>query len=247
MYSKNQYKTVQYKNIKVYFLRSLHGGGMDFGQDFIKEVKEKFGKVDSLCEFACGPGFIGFSLLAHGLCKKLCLIDVNPQAIECCKKTIKSNGLGRMVNIYTSDVLKNIPKNEKWDLVVSNPPMFNGTQEAYKKDIIGIDPGWRIHKAFYKDVSRHLNKNGAVLFVESLIGSDQNLWKKMIKSSRLKYIEAYQQKQSVFKLLKRAVKIIFAIRLNDIKSNFKVYKQHKNIKYLTIKLYSSYFVLFKKV
>ena len=39
--------------------------------------------------------FIGFSLLAHGICDKLTVADVNPEAVECCKKTVKENKLER--------------------------------------------------------------------------------------------------------------------------------------------------------
>lgn len=234
------------KSIRVYYHPDLHGGGMDFGQDFLKEVKEKFGKVDSLCEFACGPGFIGFSLLAHGLCKKLCLIDINPKAIKVCIKTIKANGIQDVCTTYVSDGLSEVPKKEKWDLVVSNPPMFNGTENAHKKDLLGIDPNWRIHKEFYKNVHKHLNQDGSALFVESLNGSNGKFWKKMIVEAGLEFVGSYQKKQNLLKLLKKLVKIILAINLDDIKNNFKIYQKNKDISALTSKIYSTYFVWSKK-
>src|SRR3990167_6762042 len=96
----SSFKVIKYGNIKVFYLPELHGGGMDFGQDYLPVVRKLFGKVDYVCEFASGPGFIGFSLLANDLCKKLCLVDINPLAIKCCKKTIEANNLGKVVTTY---------------------------------------------------------------------------------------------------------------------------------------------------
>lgn len=230
------WKIVTYKDIKVYYLPDLNGGGTDFGQDFIPVIKKLFGRVNSICEFASGPGFIGFSLLANGLCNKLCLIDVNPKATECCNKTVKSNLLSKNVTVYTTDVLKNIPKNEIWDLVVGNPPFFNGTLQNHKKDLLGIDPGWRIHKEFYKNIRRHLAKNGSILFVESLDGSNPKIWEETIKSNGLHYIKSFQYKHSFSRILNRVIRTILALRWNEAK------KLAKNYKLIPQKVHSSYFV-----
>ena len=211
------WKVVNYKGIKVFYLPQLHGGGMDFGQDYLPVVGELFSKVDYLCEFACGPGFIGFSLLSNGLSRKLCLIDVNPLAIECCNKTIRENRLKKVVKTYVSDVLDGVPKTEKWDLVVGNPPFFNGTRAMYKKDIIGIDPGWVIHKKFYRDVPGHLADGGSVLFIESLVGSSPGTWRTMISKNGLIFKKAFGKKMDIFAIVKRIIRIALALRLSDVK------------------------------
>ena len=117
-------KTIKYGDIVVYYNEPLHGGGMTFGQEFISAVKNKVGHSERIFEFCAGPAFIGFSLLAEGLCDKLTVADVNPEAVEACNMTVKENGLVDKVNVYLSDCLDDIPETEKWDLVVSNPPHF---------------------------------------------------------------------------------------------------------------------------
>jgi hypothetical protein len=47
-----------------------------------------------------------FSLLGHGLAETLCLADINPEAVEACRRTIASNGLGDRAAVYHSDNLK---------------------------------------------------------------------------------------------------------------------------------------------
>lgn len=65
-----------YGSIDVYFKQNLRGGGDIFGQDYLRIVKQ-LGKVNRLFEWCSGPGFIGFSLLANGMCDSLCLADIN--------------------------------------------------------------------------------------------------------------------------------------------------------------------------
>lgn len=190
-------KTVRYGEIKVYYFPELDGGGRSFGQDFIPVVKNLFGKVNNLCEFGCGPGFIGFSLLAHGLCKKLSLIDVNPTAIGTCRLTIKFNHLEKVANAFLSDGLSKIPKSQKWDLVVSNPPHFNGSFYKRDDDLLVIDPNWQIHKSFYSSVGNNLTKYSCVLLVENAHGSSVSTFKKMIGDGGLRIVRHFRYEHSL--------------------------------------------------
>ena len=73
---------------------------------------------------ARGPGFIGFALLGYGFCDTLCLADINPEAVDACRRTVIQNRLAERVAVYHSDNLDGIPASEQWDLVVGNPPHF---------------------------------------------------------------------------------------------------------------------------
>jgi 16S rRNA G1207 methylase RsmC len=96
-----------------------------FGQDFIPLLQHLgLPKQKRVFEWCAGPGFIGFSMLGHGLCSSLCLADINPEAVRACQRTVSENGLSDRVSVYCSDNLLNIPATERWDLVVSNPPHF---------------------------------------------------------------------------------------------------------------------------
>src|SRR5262249_50910480 len=110
---------------RVSYKNHLHGGGRAFGQDFIPLLQGLgLPERSRAFEWCAGPGFIGFSLLAHGLCETLCLADINPEAVRACQRTIADHALSDRVSVYCSDNLRDIPKSEQWDLVVSNPPHF---------------------------------------------------------------------------------------------------------------------------
>jgi len=183
---------VMYGDITVRYNPSLDGGGTTFGQDFLPVIKDLFGKVGRVCEFACGPAFLGFSLLGNGLCDTLCLTDVNPAAVKSCQRTVIENGLEDKVTVYLSDGLKSIPKSETWDLAVSNPPHFRG---EFTRDLINVDPGWDIHREFYRNVSRNLIPGASILFYENLKGSSPKLWQRMIAEAGLEFVKCFRPRE----------------------------------------------------
>ncbi|PIQ89274.1 MAG: hypothetical protein COV72_03920 [Candidatus Omnitrophica bacterium CG11_big_fil_rev_8_21_14_0_20_42_13] len=192
------HKVVKYGNIKVSYLSCLEGGGRNFGQEFIRVVKDRFGKVSHIFEYCAGPGFIGFSLLAHGLCNRLTVADINPDAVECCKKTIKDNNLENKAVVYLSDCLDSIPQTERWDLVVSNPPHWPSDENKYRDNIRNFDPCLIIHKKFYRDVKKFLKLGGQILFQECELATTIKDFQPMIEDNGLEIREVFKAKPLSF-------------------------------------------------
>lgn len=184
--------TVTYGDITVFYRGALDGGGTTFGQEYIPVVKNRFGHVSHIFEFCAGPGFIGFALLAAGLCDRLTLADINPEAVALCRKTVKHNGLEDRVTVYESDVLKAIPPEERWDLVVGNPPHFVAeSEEQYQGYIRRFDPNLRIHQEFYEQIGAHLAPGGVLLLQENAEGMKPEVFKDMIEANGFVIQEAY--------------------------------------------------------
>jgi predicted RNA methylase len=183
---------ITYKGIEVYSRPHLEGGGITYGKDFVPVVKSMFPKLDTICEFCSGPGFIGFQLLANKLCDNLVLTDINPEAIEMCNRTIRKNKLNGRVRAYISGGLKNVPKNEKWDLVVSNPPHFFTQSKFHEADIKLDDKDWKIHHEFYSAIKKHLKINGHILFVENFNEAKPEFWKSFIEKHGLKVCNIFR-------------------------------------------------------
>ncbi len=176
-----------YNGLSVYYHKNLRGGGQTFGQEYVTLLSSAppLGRVFEWCS---GPAFIGFSLLAHGLCESLCLADVNPKAVAVCQRTIRANGLQNKVSVYLSDNLGRIPASEKWDLVVGNPPHFDTKDKG--RDIKSFDPGWKVHERFYSEVGAHLNEDGLILMMENSgtrghTGSSAELFKPFVEAGGL--------------------------------------------------------------
>src|ERR1700721_1295229 len=116
---------VRLAGIDISYRSELDGGGTEFGQQFIPFLKSRgMPKQKRAFEWCCGPGFIGFSMLGHGLCETLCLSDINPAAVSSCQNTVRANKLSDRVSVYQSDNLKSIPRSALGTLVIPTPPLF---------------------------------------------------------------------------------------------------------------------------
>lgn len=188
------FKNVRYKGIVVNFLPEIDGGGMGFGQQFLRVIREKIGRVDHIFEYCAGAGFIGFSLLANNLCEKLTLADINPDTVRACEETIKKNKLQAKVSVYLSDCLDSIPESEKWDLVVSNPPHWPSSEDEYRENIRNFDPDLIIHKKFYRDIHKFLKPDGSVLFQECEPATHSEDFLQMIEENGLKIVDVFKAK-----------------------------------------------------
>jgi len=179
--------------IRVYYEPEL-GGGNGFGRMFVPVLK-RLGLGGTCYEPFSGPAFIGFSLLGSGICDELVVSDVNPRAIECVKLTIELNGLGDRVKYYVSNLLEDIPRDLRFDLVVANPPHYKD-ESSFRRyvggyddiDILkGVDRDFALHRAFYHGIGDHLKSGGSVVFVESSYGSSPQDFATMITESGLRF------------------------------------------------------------
>jgi methylase of polypeptide subunit release factors len=159
------YNTVTYGSISVFYFDDIDGGGAGFGQDYLSFIPKRVGKVDRILEWCAGPGFIGFSMLAAGLCNQLTLLDINPDATAACRQTIAHNNLERVVQVYTSDCMDALKQGDKFDLIVANPPHCGDTTPHHrgKSTLIYNDVGWHIHRRFYNQASSHITPESRII------------------------------------------------------------------------------------
>jgi hypothetical protein len=182
------YQTERYRDLDVCWTPELDGGGRVFVPEYLAIVRSLFGRVGRVFEFCAGPGFIGWSLLAHGLCDSLVLADVNPDAVEALRETARRNDLGDRVRVYKSDGLAGIPEDERWDLVVGNPPHFAEPYVRVDRSLITDDVGWRLHEAFYGAVGRFLADGGSVLLLENSMASSPADFVPMLQAGGLECV-----------------------------------------------------------
>jgi predicted RNA methylase len=187
------WRYARYPGISIIYKRNLDGGGTTFGQDFIPFLRSRgMPKQERVFEWCAGPGFIGLSLLAHGMGETLCLADINPAAVETCEQTIRRNKLEGRVAVYQSDNLKSIPPTEQWDLVVSNPPHYPD-----RGDLRAYDPDWRIHREFFATVGAFLKPGGVIVLQENNQGSTVADFRSMIEESGLDIVFTHDDRPTL--------------------------------------------------
>lgn len=102
-------------------------GELDFGTKLLIENVLKLNISGNILDLGCGYGPIGIIL------KKLSdvnvtMCDVNNRAIHLSKMNAKKNNV--IVNIINSDGYENI--NDKYDYIISNPPIRVGKKKLYE-------------------------------------------------------------------------------------------------------------------
>ncbi|MGH3914310.1 MAG: methyltransferase [Pseudonocardiaceae bacterium] len=199
MKTEESYSTVDCNGIAVRYKDHLDGGGNDFGRAYLPFVASTFGKVGTLLEWCCGPGFIGFSMLTHGLCDHLGLTDINEEALSACRATVRANDLVDQVSLFHSDCFDSVPDDTRWDLVVGNPPHMNvniapaheiAILQSLRPERVYADRDWNIHRRFYRQVGSYLAPGGSVVLQECWRASDPEVFRPMIVDAGLEIVDA---------------------------------------------------------
>jgi methylase of polypeptide subunit release factors len=168
-------------------------------------------------DLCCGTGLVGVTMLAHlpdeAIIREMSFADINIFNITSIQKTIKTNPSlqRRRITTYLSDVLKHIPPELRFDLIVSNPPHFDFepfTEVTLKPGTLGtFDPGWQFHREFYATCTEYLTPAGEVWFLENRRTSPEATLRQLVEETpALKLVETFDDPQdpTVFWMVMRA-------------------------------------------
>jgi len=194
-------------DIDVYYTNETNGGGEAFAQDYCNIVDGLYGDrvFENALEWCSGPGFIGYAMLATGLCNRITFNDLHQPALDMVELTkLKNPTYADKISIYQGSTLECIPESEKFDLVVANPPHYLSKYLASQSlgfDKMGItigqrnaeilvDENWKAHTAFYNYIKKRLAPNGIILIQENQSGSSRRAgnFLQMIENAGLRIV-----------------------------------------------------------
>ena len=102
--------------------------GLDFGSRTLINELLDLDLSGRVLDVGCGYGVIGI-ILSSFFHLNVDMVDVNKRAIHLTKMNIKENNVSDISAFY-SDVYENI--NDKYDVIVTNPPIRAGKEVVYK-------------------------------------------------------------------------------------------------------------------
>lgn len=181
---KSEIRTLDFENNGVVFtffsdLGVFSKNKIDYGSKvLVEEIIKNTKNIKSVLDVGCGYGFIGI-VLGKILNSQIAMIDINKRAVHLCAKNIDKNKVNGIV--YESDLYENVK--EKYDLIVTNPPIRAG-----KKVVLKI----------LKEAKNYLNKNGELWFV---IRKDQGV-KSVIKEISDIYLTEVVKKDKGFYIVR---------------------------------------------
>ena len=152
-------------------------------ETLVYEIKKYFkdsNKPYNFLDMACGSACIGISLLNIFPNSIVTFIDKDPVALEYAQKNINRHNLLSRSKITHSDMFKNLPTENKFDAIVSNPPYIPENElKSLSMQITLFEPiealragrdGLDFYRIFANESDRFLKAN-APLFLE--IGYNQ--------------------------------------------------------------------------
>ena len=101
---------------------------LDFGTELLIKTVLKEKIYGNILDLGCGYGPIGI-ILSKVLKLNVDMIDVNKRAVHLTKLNIKDNKC-QNINVFLSDGYERV--NNKYDFIISNPPIRVGKKKLYE-------------------------------------------------------------------------------------------------------------------
>lgn len=167
----------------------------------VEEVIKIAKKINAknILDMCTGSGAIAVSLAKYLPNTEITAIDISKKSLEIAKKNAKSNEVENQITFIESDLFDKIP-NEKYDIIVSNPPYIKKdviktlTKEVQKEPEIALDggiDGLDFYRKIVKQAENHLKYKGYICLE---IGYDQRQDVIKIINDERKYINTYSKK-----------------------------------------------------
>lgn len=188
-----------YSGYKLIYNQLLEGGGVDQRRDFLYIIS-KIGKpvYQNALEWCAGPGIIGYELLGFNKTKKISFMDLYKPALDNCLESAVRNNVTDKVTVYLTDKISNINTQEKFDLVVGNPPHafdfddWSKTQLTQERPTpndfpwwdnqvrIDVDRDMMIHKEFFDNIRDKITDDADIFISETGLQNDVIAYAKSI-------------------------------------------------------------------
>jgi release factor glutamine methyltransferase len=126
-----------------------------------------------LLDIGTGSGCIAIGLKNNLTQSQVTAFDISEDALLIAQKNAELNNL--KINFEQVDILKNLNLNEKWDVIVSNPPYIPENEKIeISQNVLDFEPHLALFVpeidplVFYKKIAdfgkAHLNENGSLFF-----------------------------------------------------------------------------------
>lgn len=145
-------------------------------QQAVSILKEKEGELKIL-DIGTGTGCIAIEIAKNLEGKELEIlgVDISTSALQIAIKNMEALNQQRRVIFRKSDIFSSIYKNEKFDLIVSNPPYIPiSAKDTLQDEVKNFDPaialfandkdGIEFYERILLRAKEHLKPNGCVLF-----------------------------------------------------------------------------------
>lgn len=187
-----------YKGITI----ELHPDVYDPAEDTFLLLNEiTIDSNERILELGTGCGLIALDCARRGA-QVLCT-DINPFAVQLTRHNIERNHhlLKGQIQVRQGNLFSIIKKNERFDIVIFNPPYLPTTPaetsgEWFDIATDGGRDGLRVTKQFLHDLPKHLTPHGQAYFIVSSLSPRESLERSLKKKHLITRVVASQRFES---------------------------------------------------
>jgi release factor glutamine methyltransferase len=163
----------------------------DSSRILLSEIRQSHSDLKNkiVLDMGCGTGIHAIQCAKFGA--DVTAVDINQSAVECATSNVQRNREGERIKILQGDLFEPV-ENEKYDLILFNPPYYKG-DVTNPSDHAWKDKDGETLDRFICELPDHLTWNGYALLIIS-DRMDLNLIKQKCSESRIKY-ETIRQKR----------------------------------------------------
>ena len=178
------------KGKKFYLHPKVFNSKWTFSSIFLAENLE-VNNGDVVLDLGCGNGFQ--TVFVAQKASYVLALDLNPAAVKCTKINVKFNGLKNKVDVLAGNLFQPL-KNEKFNLIVFNPPYLPGNPKNILEKA-WLDKGGLLIKKFFDEAKKYLKPKGKIQIVYSDIAVlNPNEIEKLIGDNNFKIIRKVKRK-----------------------------------------------------
>ncbi len=94
-------------------------------------------------------------------------IDTNPAAVACARSNVQKHDLGRNIEVYQSDLFREIPVSVLFDYIFWNPPFYQRPPVDAASAAWNAGLGYSVLRRFAGEAVQHLTLRGKIVMVFS--------------------------------------------------------------------------------
>ncbi|MFA5030866.1 MAG: methyltransferase [Patescibacteria group bacterium] len=124
-------------------------------------------KRASVLDLGTGTGLIAIFAAVKGA-RRVLAVDISPAAVSNARLNVNRHKLDSVVEVRRSDMWQHVG-NERFDVIVANLP-FRDKPASDLVQASTFDAGFRAHRLFFSQLTRHLKSNGCAYLSQANFG-----------------------------------------------------------------------------
>ncbi len=136
---------------------------------------------DVVLDMGTGCGILG--IIAAKKARRVVAVDVNPYAVQCARINAKFNHVSEKMDIRQGDLFEPLKEDEKFDVIIFNPPYLPSKADNQKawieKAWTGGPAGRDVIDRFLSEVPSNLKKGGRILLAQSSLSNPDRTIEKL--------------------------------------------------------------------